>query len=118
MPGMSRETAPASAGQLDDAHRSGRPDRRPAALHRGAAPGWQAGGADISSGKARLWLDSDRAGPRAVAITLTATCDTSGAEQVPPDQSGTRRFERPLSLAGQRMIDSRTDGRRHPYLCV
>ncbi len=73
-------------------------------------PGWQAGGADISSGKARLWLDSDRAGPRAVAITLTATCDTSGAEQVPPGQSGTRRFERPLSLAGQRMIDSRADG--------
>jgi membrane-associated phospholipid phosphatase len=60
--------------------------------------GWQAGGADISSGKARLWLDSDRAGPRAVTITLTTTCDTAGARQIPSDQPGTSRFERPLSL--------------------
>ena len=46
--------------------------------------GWQAGGADTSSGKARLWLDSDRAGPRAVAVTLTATCDTSGPDRSHP----------------------------------
>ena len=32
-----------------------------AALH----PGWQGGGADIISGKARRWLDSHQAGPRA-----------------------------------------------------
>jgi hypothetical protein len=61
--------------------------------------GWQVRGADISSGKARLWLDSDRAGPQAVTVTLTAHCDTSGARQIPSDQPGTRRFERPLSLA-------------------
>ena len=61
--------------------------------------GWSIGGVDIASGKASLWLDSDRAGPRAVAITLAATCDTSGARQIPPDQPGTSRFERPLSLA-------------------
>jgi len=60
--------------------------------------GWQADGADIASGKTRLWLDSDRAGPRAVTVTLTASCDTSGARQVPSDQPGTSRFERPLSL--------------------
>jgi hypothetical protein len=60
--------------------------------------GWNVGNVDISSGKTSLWLDSDRAGPRAVAITLTATCDTSGARQTPSDQPGTRRFERPLSL--------------------
>jgi len=36
-----------------------------------------------------------------VTITLTATCDTSGAQQIPSDQAGTRRFERPLSLAPQ-----------------
>ena len=35
---------------------------------------------------------------QAVTITLTATCDTSGAQQIPSDQAGTRRFERPLSL--------------------
>jgi serine/threonine protein kinase len=60
--------------------------------------GWQVGGVDITSGRARLWLDSDRAGPRAVAITLAATCDTSGARQTPSDQPGTSRFESPLSL--------------------
>jgi membrane-associated phospholipid phosphatase len=63
--------------------------------------GWTIGGADIASGKSSLWLDSDRAGPRAVTVTLTATCDTTGAHQIPSDQPGTRRFERPLSLAPQ-----------------
>ena len=63
--------------------------------------GWTIGGADISSGKTSLWLDSDRAGPRAVTVTLTATCDTTGAQQIPSDQPGTRRFERPLSLVPQ-----------------
>ena len=63
--------------------------------------GWSVGGTDIASGRASLWLDSDRAGPRAVTVTLTATCDTSGAQQIPSDQPGTRRFEHPLSLAPQ-----------------
>jgi hypothetical protein len=63
--------------------------------------GWSIGGADIASGKTSLWLDSDRAGPRAVTVTLTATCDTTGARQIPSDQPGTRRFERPLSLVPQ-----------------
>ena len=63
--------------------------------------GWSIGGATISSGKVSLWLDSDRAGPRAVTVTLAAACDTSGAHQIPSDQPGTRRFERPLSLQPQ-----------------
>src|SRR5207342_3648836 len=63
--------------------------------------GWTIGGADIHSGKASFWLDSDRAGPRAVTVTLTATCDTSGAQQIPSDQPGMRRFERSLSPAPQ-----------------
>jgi hypothetical protein len=63
--------------------------------------GWTIGGADIASGRVRLWLDSDRAGPRAITITLAAACDTSGAQQIPSDQPGTRRFERPLSLQPQ-----------------
>jgi tRNA A-37 threonylcarbamoyl transferase component Bud32 len=63
--------------------------------------GWSIGGAAISSGKVSLWLDSDRAGPRAITVTLAAACDTSGAHQIPPDQPGTRRFERPLSLRPQ-----------------
>jgi hypothetical protein len=60
--------------------------------------GWSTGGADISSGKVRLWLDSDRAGPQAITVTLTATCDTSGAHQIPSDQPGMRRFDHALSL--------------------
>ena len=60
--------------------------------------GWSVGGADISSGKASLRLDSDRAGTGAITVTLTATCDTSGAQQIPSDKPGMRRFEHPLSL--------------------
>jgi len=63
--------------------------------------GWSVGGADMASGRARFWLDSDQAGAQAVTITLSATCDTSGARQIPSDQPGTRRFERPLSLRPQ-----------------
>jgi tRNA A-37 threonylcarbamoyl transferase component Bud32/membrane-associated phospholipid phosphatase len=64
-------------------------------------PGWSIGGADISSGKVRLWLDSDRAGTGAITVTLAAACDTSGARQILSDQPGTRRFEHPQSLAPQ-----------------
>jgi hypothetical protein len=60
--------------------------------------GWNTGGADITSGKVRLWLDSDRAGPQAITVTLTAACDTSGAQQVPSGQPGIRRFDLPPSL--------------------
>jgi membrane-associated phospholipid phosphatase len=63
--------------------------------------GWSIGGADIHSGAVSLWLNSDRAGLRAITVSLAATCDTSGAQQVPSDQPGMRRFERPLSLRPQ-----------------
>ena len=60
--------------------------------------GWTVDSTDIRNGQARFWLNSDGAGPRAVTITLTARCDTSGAIRVPSDQPGAERFERPLSL--------------------
>jgi hypothetical protein len=60
--------------------------------------GWRVSGADIGSGRARFWLDSDQAGPHAATIALTAACDTSGARQILSDRPGMRRFERPLSL--------------------
>jgi tRNA A-37 threonylcarbamoyl transferase component Bud32/membrane-associated phospholipid phosphatase len=63
--------------------------------------GWRASGGDIASGRARFWLDSDQAGPHAATITLTAACDTAGAREIPSDQPGMRRFERPLSLEPQ-----------------
>jgi membrane-associated phospholipid phosphatase len=61
-------------------------------------PGWSVGGADITSGHARFWLDSDQAGAQAVTITLSAACDVSGAQKITSDKPGTRRFERLLSL--------------------
>ena len=70
--------------------------------------GWTAAGAEIASGQASFVLDSGQPGLQAVTITLTATCDTSGARQIPSDQSGMRRFERPLSLA-PRYSDVRYD---------
>jgi membrane-associated phospholipid phosphatase len=63
--------------------------------------GWSIGSVDISSGRASLRLDSDRAGQGAITVTLTATCDISGTQQIPSDQPGMRRFERPLSLVPQ-----------------
>jgi len=60
--------------------------------------GWTAGGGDITSGRSVFWLDSDQAAPRAVTVSLTAACDTSGAVRIPSDQAGAERFERPLSL--------------------
>jgi hypothetical protein len=60
--------------------------------------GWSVhDGADIASGYATFWLDSDVAGSQAVAITLSVTCDMSGAQEVRSDQPGTRRFDRALS---------------------
>ena len=63
--------------------------------------GWSIGGADIASGKTSFGWTPIAREPAAITVTLTAACDTSGAQQVPSDQPGTRRFERPLSLAPQ-----------------
>ncbi len=60
--------------------------------------GWTTADPEIASGQASFVLNSGQAGLQAVTITLTATCDTAGAEQIPSDQPGMRRFERPLSL--------------------
>ena len=66
--------------------------------------GWTADLAEVSNGRMVFWLDSDLAGPRAVTVTLTAACDTSGAVRVPSDQPGTARFERPLALQPRFML--------------
>ena len=62
--------------------------------------GWRYGGSDVRSGTARFWLDSDRAGLRAVEIDLSPRCSTSGAASVPPlsNETGARAFEEPFSL--------------------
>ena len=76
--------------------------------------GWSIGGTDIASGRASFVLNSGQAAQQSglhlslgpslaaqvtVTITLTATCNTAGARQIPSDQPGARRFDRPLSLA-------------------
>jgi membrane-associated phospholipid phosphatase len=63
--------------------------------------GWTATNTEMINGQAQFWLNSDRAGDRAVTVTLTARCDTSGAIRIPSDQPGARRYERPLSLHPQ-----------------
>ena len=45
------------------------------------------------NGEARFWLDSDRAGDRAVTVTLAGSCDTSSARPVSTDEIGTERFD-------------------------
>ncbi len=60
--------------------------------------GWTAADPEIASGQARFVLNSGQPGLQTVTITLTATCDTAGAQEIPSDQPGMRRFERPLSL--------------------
>ena len=60
--------------------------------------GWTVNSIDVRNGQALFSLNSDRAGNRAVTVTLTARCDTSGAIRIPSDQPGARRYERPLSL--------------------
>jgi membrane-associated phospholipid phosphatase len=43
--------------------------------------GWSVGGADIASGHVTIWLDSDRGGKGALTVTLSAVCDTAGAQR-------------------------------------
>ncbi len=61
MPGMSQETAPATAGQFDDFGAQAVPS---ATLHRRAALRLAGERRGHLQREGRLWLDSDRAGPR------------------------------------------------------
>jgi hypothetical protein len=74
--------------------------------------GWTAAGAQIASGRAAFQLDSGQvaggqvtfqlgsgqAGLQTATVTLTATCDMTGAQQIPSGQPGMSQFERPPSL--------------------
>jgi hypothetical protein len=62
--------------------------------------GWGFGGSLVESGRARFWLDSDRAGIHAVEVELTRDCDVSGAVEVPPapGEVGVRVYQEPTSL--------------------
>jgi hypothetical protein len=62
--------------------------------------GWSYDGSLIGSGSAQFFLDSDRAGIRALEVTLTASCDVSNAIEVTAgiNQPGVRVYEEPISL--------------------
>ena len=62
--------------------------------------GWTFGGERLRSGRPEFWLDSDRAGFRAVTVSLTASCDVSKAVEVPPETGALqlKRYEEPNAL--------------------
>jgi hypothetical protein len=63
--------------------------------------GWMVSAARFERGSYTAWFDSDRAGPRALELTLTRSCDTSGAVDVPAVDvpPGVRTQEKPISLS-------------------
>jgi tRNA A-37 threonylcarbamoyl transferase component Bud32 len=62
--------------------------------------GWSFGGIEVKRGQSRFWLDSDTAGDGAVRATLSPRdeCSVADATQVPSDELGMRRYERPEQL--------------------
>jgi hypothetical protein len=62
--------------------------------------GWDLGGVRVRRDRATFWLDSDRGGSHAVEATLLrpADCTVAGATEVPSDELGMRRYERPERL--------------------
>jgi tRNA A-37 threonylcarbamoyl transferase component Bud32 len=68
--------------------------------------GWSFRGLDARNGSSRIILDSDRAGVASAIATLTETCDTTGATEVPSDEPGARRFEK-IDAIGERFVGQR-----------
>jgi tRNA A-37 threonylcarbamoyl transferase component Bud32 len=62
--------------------------------------GWDLGAVRIKRGDARFWLDSDQAGSHAVEVRLLppTACVVGDGMEVPSDELGIRRFERPEQL--------------------
>jgi hypothetical protein len=62
--------------------------------------GWTFGGQRIRNGHSEFWMESDRAGSRAVTVVLTRDCNTSKAVEVPQEtgEPPMRRFEEPNAL--------------------
>jgi hypothetical protein len=68
--------------------------------------GWSYDGSRIQRGEAQFWLDSDRAGMRAVEVSLTASCDVSRAVAVTTTvEPGVRVYEEPISLPPHVQVD-------------
>jgi tRNA A-37 threonylcarbamoyl transferase component Bud32/membrane-associated phospholipid phosphatase len=63
--------------------------------------GWSFRALEVRDGASRMTMNSDRAGVNAVHVTLTRTCDTSGATEVPSDEPEARRLEEISTLANR-----------------
>lgn len=66
--------------------------------------GWTAGGVGVQHGRAQFWLHSDRAGHRAVVVTLQQDCDTEGSTEERSDVAGMRRLVQRPATAGEPSI--------------
>jgi hypothetical protein len=63
--------------------------------------GWSLTDFQATDDYTRFFLDSDRAGFRAVKVELRDSCDTGGATKVPPDTPGIEQYERIDTLEGR-----------------
>ncbi len=60
--------------------------------------GWHFSDMEVEQDEARFWLDSDRDGRHAIEVRLTASCDTTGATEIPSDRAEMRRLERVMQV--------------------
>jgi hypothetical protein len=73
----------------------------------GALPvGWSLTDFTATNEGTHFYLDSDRAGFRAVKVQLRSDCNVRGASQVPSDTPGTEQYER-IDTLGERYSGTR-----------
>jgi hypothetical protein len=68
--------------------------------------GWHFAGLEARDGSATFSLDSDRYGENAIVVTLTESCATDGASEIPSDREGMRRLEK-VSEVSPRYVGER-----------
>jgi tRNA A-37 threonylcarbamoyl transferase component Bud32 len=56
--------------------------------------GWSFRLLTVDNGRSTITLDHDRAGPKAIDLRFTESCDVTGGTQVPADTPGARRYDR------------------------
>jgi hypothetical protein len=61
--------------------------------------GWRPESLNVRDGRSSFVLASDRDGPHAVTVVLTASCDVRGATRVASEQAGAARYERPRQVS-------------------
>jgi hypothetical protein len=61
--------------------------------------GWTFRRLEATDQRARYWLDYDRDGDQALRVSLTESCDTTGATETASAQPGIRRYEK-VKVAG------------------